>query len=74
MAIANRLARTVYKILGGDSYKDLGYYRGHMPNEKKIANLCAQLKNMGLDVSYQKKEILVSKTTKVVAETGECLE
>ena len=45
VAIANRLARTVFKILAGDEYKELGYHRGQKKNEKKIENLLSQLKN-----------------------------
>jgi len=35
VAIANRIARSIYKILAGDKYKEIGYMRGD-PHEMKI--------------------------------------
>ena len=35
VAIANRLARTIFKVLGGASFKDLGYCRA-VEHEDKI--------------------------------------
>jgi hypothetical protein len=44
VAVANRLARAIYKVLGGENYKDLGYMRGD-PLEKQIGLLVRKLKN-----------------------------
>ena len=38
VAIANKIARVVYKVLAGDQYKDLGYMRGD-PREERIKKL-----------------------------------
>ena len=65
VAIANRLARSIYKVLGGAIYKDLGYYRGMKTDERKIKNLLAQLSNMGLSVRREIEEVIVSEKTKV---------
>jgi len=35
VAVANRIARAIYKIIAGDKYKELGYLRGD-PKEHKI--------------------------------------
>lgn len=49
VAIANRLARVVYKVLAGSQYKDLGYMRGD-PKEEKIKRLFTQLRALGVEV------------------------
>jgi hypothetical protein len=49
VAIANKLARVVYKILAGDSYKEIGYMRGD-PREQKIKTLLSQLRSLGVEV------------------------
>ena len=72
VAIANRVARVVYKVLGGKEYKDLGYARGAERNEKKIKHLLSQLKNMGLKVHHESHEIIVSEKMKV-SSAGEIL-
>ena len=72
VAIANRLARVVFKVLGGEIYKDLGYRRGIERNERRVKNLCSQLKNMGLDVRYETKEVIVSESLQVT-EAGKLL-
>lgn len=65
VAIANRIARTVYKILGGDEFKELGYKRG-VPNAKREVNkLMARLKVLGMDISYQNNEVIVTESLKV---------
>jgi len=50
VAIANRLARVVYKILAGSQYKDLGYMRGD-PKEEKIKRLFTQLRALGVEIN-----------------------
>lgn len=52
VAIANKLARVIYKVLAGDEYKDLGYMRGD-PKEQKIAKLVSQLRALGVEVHTQ---------------------
>lgn len=72
VAIANRIARVVYKVLGGSSYKDLGYARGAERDERKIKNLLSQLRNMGLSVRKNDLEIIVSEQ-KTVTPSGEII-
>jgi hypothetical protein len=74
IAIANRLARVIYKILGGDSYKDLGYMRGN-PNEDKIKTLVRQLQNLGVNIQHKNHELICS-TRKITVDksTGEIIE
>ena len=69
MAIANRLSRVVYKILSGDKYKDIGYGRAD-PHEQKIKGLISQLKAMGVSITHQDKEIVVSRQTLKVDSSG----
>ena len=64
MAIANRIARSVYKILGGESYKELGYKRAE-GSEKRIKNLLNQLKSLGVSVRQEAHETIVSESIKV---------
>ena len=64
VAIANRLARAIYKVLGGEDYKELGYSRANS-NEAKAKNLLNQLKNLGLKVRYVGNEVVVSESMKV---------
>lgn len=59
VAIANRIARAIYKILAGDKYKELGYMRGD-PKEHKIKLLIKQLKNLGVDVHHQNHQLITS--------------
>lgn len=74
VAIANRLARVIYKVLGGKSYKDLGYIRGNS-NEGKINQLLLQLRNMGVNIKHVNHEIICSvKKIKVNRDTGEIIE
>jgi len=70
VAIANRLARTIYKVLGGSPFKDIGYMRGD-PHEEKVKRLVAQLKSLGVNISHQNHQMIVSSTRKVtVDDTG----
>ena len=59
VAIANRLARTIYKILAGDKYKEIGYQRGD-PHEKKIKVLINQLRALGVDIHHHNHQLIVS--------------
>ena len=67
VAIANRLARAVYKILGGETFKDLGYARGAERDERKIKSLLSQLRNMGLTVHKNTSEVIVSEEITVTS-------
>jgi len=74
VAIANRLARVIFKVLGGENYKDLGYMRGN-PNEGKIKLLVKQLQNLGVNIKHQNQEIICStRKVKVDKSTGEIVE
>lgn len=69
VAIANRIARAVYKILSGDKYKDIGYKRGD-PHEQKIGMLIGQLKALGVHVLHHNHQLIVSQNRMTVDETG----
>lgn len=74
VAIANRLARVIFKVIGGENYKDLGYMRGN-PNEEKIKGLVMQLKNLGVDIKHINHELIYSaRKVKVNRDTGEIVE
>jgi transposase len=74
VAIANRLARAIFKILGGENYKDLGYMRGN-PDEEKIKGLVMQLKNLGVNIKHLNHELIFSvRKVKVNQDTGEIVE
>ena len=70
VAIANRLARAIYKILGGAVFKDIGYMRGD-PHEDQVRRLVAQLKNLGVDIKHENHQLIVNSIKKVsVDKTG----
>lgn len=69
MAIANRLARSIYKVLAGDSYKELGYLRGD-PKEDQIKRLVMQLRHLGVQVFHHKHQTIVSKEKLIVEDSG----
>ena len=69
VAIANRIARAIYKILAGDKYKELGYMRGD-PHEIKIKNLVGQLKALGVNIFHHNHQMIVSEKKVVVEKTG----
>jgi hypothetical protein len=73
VAIANRLARTIFKVLGGASYKELGYRRG-VDHEDKIRILINQLKALGVNIRHEGHEKIVSVKKLRVDTTGVCLE
>ena len=69
MAIANRLARAIYKVLGGATFKDIGYMRGD-PVEKQIEVLVRKLKNLGVDIKHENHQMIVSTRKVKVDQTG----
>lgn len=69
VAIANRLARAIYKVLGGENYKDLGYMRGD-PLEKQVETLVRKLKKLGVDVKHENHQMIVSTRKVTVDNTG----
>ena len=69
MAIANRLARTIYKVLGGANYKDLGYMRGD-PLEKQVESLVRKLRSLGVDIKHENHQMIVSTRKVTVDQTG----
>jgi len=69
VAIANRLARSIFKVLAGDKYKELGYMRGD-PKDDQIAKLVKQLKSLGVQVFHHKHQTIVSKEKLIVDDTG----
>lgn len=74
IAIANRLARVIFKVLGGANFKDLGYMRGN-PDEEKIKKLVMQLKSMGVNIKHSDHELIVSvRKVKVNRDTGEIVD
>jgi hypothetical protein len=69
VAIANKLARVVYKILAGDKYKELGYMRGD-PREQKIKGLLSQLRSLGVEVYSHNHQLIHSKRVVKVEASG----
>ena len=67
VAIANRLARAIYKVLGGSPFKDIGYMRGD-PHEHQVQRLVAQLKRLGVDIKHQNHQLIVDSTRKVTVD------
>jgi hypothetical protein len=69
VAIANRIARAIYKILAGDRYKEIGYMRGD-PHEQKVRSLISQLKAMGVHIMHHNHQMIVSQNRVTVDATG----
>ena len=69
VGIANRLARAIYKVLGGATYKDLGYMRGD-PTEKQIEVLVRKLKSLGVDIRHENHQMITSVRKVKVDATG----
>jgi len=69
VAIANRIARTIYKVLGGKSYKDIGYMRGD-PREGQIEKLVRKLKALGVDIQSERHQMIYSVNKVKVDSTG----
>lgn len=68
VAIANRLARAIYKILGGAEFKDIGYKRGD-PHEHQVRRLVAQLKNLGVDIKHENHQMIINSVRKVTVDS-----
>lgn len=73
MAIANRMARSIYKVLGGENYKELGYCRA-IDHEDKIRVLINQLKALGVDIRHEGHQKVVSVKQLKVDTTGVTLQ
>lgn len=69
VAIANRLARAIYKVMGGATYKDLGYMRGD-PAEKQIEQLVRKLKSLGVDIRHENHQMIVATRKVKVDDSG----
>jgi hypothetical protein len=69
VAIANRLARVIYKVLGGAVYRDLGYMRGD-PLEKQVESLVRKLRSLGVDIRTENHQTIVSTRKVTVDQTG----
>ena len=69
VAIANRIARAVYKILAGDNYKEIGYGRAK-DHEDKIRTLINQLKALGVNIRHESHEKIVSVKKLKIDNTG----
>ncbi len=73
MAVANRLARAIYKVLGGNAYKDLGYMRGD-PVEDQIQRYVRKLRALGVDIRHENHQMIVSTRKVTVDQTGVVLQ
>lgn len=73
VGIANRIARAVYKVMGGAPYKDLGYMRGD-PTEKQIEQLVRKLKSLGVDIRHENHQMIVATRKVKVDDSGIVLE
>lgn len=69
VAIANRMARSIYFVLGGRSYKELGYMRGD-PREKRVEQLVKKLRALGVDIHHKNHQMIVSTRELRVDSTG----
>ena len=69
VAIANRVARTVYKVLGGAHYKDIGYMRGD-PREGQIDKLVRKLRALGVDIHTHNHQMIYSVREVKVEQSG----
>ena len=69
VAIANRLARAIYLILGGQQYRELGYMRGD-PHEQKVKKLVNQLRALGVHIKHVNHQMIVADRKITVEKTG----
>lgn len=69
VAIANRLARCIYKVLAGKKYREIGYARAQ-EHEDKIRILVNQLKALGVNIRHEKHETIVSVKKVTIDNTG----
>jgi hypothetical protein len=67
VAIANRLARTIYRVLGGYPFKDIGYMRGD-PHEEKVRRLVAELRSLGVNIKQHNHQMIVDSVRKVTVD------
>ena len=67
--LANRIARTIFRILAGNKYKEIGYMRGD-PHEAKVKMLVNRLKALGVNVFHTNHQTIVSDRRMVVEKTG----
>ncbi|MBX7232130.1 MAG: hypothetical protein K1X29_08605 [Bdellovibrionales bacterium] len=68
-AIANRIARSVYKILCGGNYKEIWYNRGDS-HEAQVRKHVSALKALGVNVFHHNHQRIVSKKRVVVEQSG----
>lgn len=73
VVITNRIARTVFKVLGGERFKDLGYCRA-VEHEDKIRILINQLKALGVNIRHEGHQKVVSVKQLKVDTTGVTLQ
>jgi hypothetical protein len=69
VAIANRITRAIYLILGGQKYRELGYMRGD-PHEQKVQKLVNQLRALGVNIKHINHQLIVSDKKVTVEKTG----
>ena len=69
VAIANRLARSIFKVLGGECYKEIGYMRGD-PRQGQIEKLVKKLRALGVDIKHNNHQMITSTRTVSVEKTG----
>jgi hypothetical protein len=64
VAIANKIARVIYKMITDSEcrFRDPGPIKAQNP-KKRINNLLAQLKNLGVDIEYHTEEKIVAKSS-----------
>ena len=63
----------MYKVLGGESFKDLGYCRA-VEHEDRIRILINQLKALGVDIRHEGHQKVVSVKQLRVDTTGVTLQ
>lgn len=69
VAIANRVARSIYIVMGGEPYKNLGYLRGD-PREKQIETYVRKLKALGVDIHHHNHQMIYSVREVKVEQSG----
>ena len=69
VAIANRIARVVYKILLGNQYKEIGYARA-MDDKREIDRLISRLQILGVEIRRETNEKIVAVKKATVTTNG----
>jgi len=69
VAIANRIARVVYKILLGNKYKEIGYARA-MDDKREIERLISRLQILGVEIRRETNEKIVAVKKATVTTSG----